>query len=65
MRAGTRDDEGDGNIAYRVQRTDQEITQGSPVYRRPDELFRTKEDAEAVAYPRRLSGSIKRPTIKP
>ncbi len=65
VRAGTRDDEGDGDIAYRVDRTDQTVTQGGAVYRRPRDLYRTQAEAEAVAHPKRLSGLLKRTTIKP
>ncbi len=65
VRVGMRDEDGDGNIAYRVERTDEDVKQGSPLFRRPDELFRTKEDCEAAAHPRRMSGQMRRPTIKP
>ncbi len=64
VRPGFKDSEGDGNIAYRVFRTDEDIKKGGEVYRRPDELFHTQEDAARVAYPRRMSGATTRITGK-
>ncbi len=63
VRTGTADPDGDGNVAYRIERLDGE-TKGGAVYRRPDELFRSSEDAEAAANPRRTSGESKRLTGK-
>ncbi len=57
VRPGSQDLEGDGNIAYRVVRTDEEISTGGAMFRRPDELFRTKEEAEEAAYPRKMGAS--------
>ncbi len=64
VRAGSKDSEGDGNIAYRIFRTDEDIKKGGEVYRLPEDLFRSREDALRAAFPRRMSGSHPRGTEK-
>lgn len=44
---GIRDEHEDGNIAYRVERTDEEIMTGGAIYRTVDSLFFTQAEAEA------------------
>jgi hypothetical protein len=58
---GDKNENGDGNIAYRVSRTDEDITQGTPLFRTLDELFLTEEDATV---PLRLRGKPSRTSVR-
>ncbi len=57
VRPGFKDAEGDGNVAYRVFRVDG-TKQGTELYRLPEELFHSEDDAKRAAFPRKMSGRI-------
>lgn len=44
---GSQDTRGDGNIAYRVERTDKSTQQGPPIFKSVEDLFFTRVEAEA------------------
>lgn len=44
---GFKDAKGDGVISYRFERTDRETSQGPEIWRTIEEIFFTKEEAEA------------------